>query len=48
MHYSQFGGARPGLKAFSILKNTACNIGQRIAMSRRDILTIKRIYPNVA
>lgn len=48
MHYSQSGGARPGLKAFSILKNTACNIGQRIAMSRRDILTIKRIYPNVA
>jgi Astacin (Peptidase family M12A) len=45
MHYSQTGGAQPGLKAFSILKHTACNVGQRIAMSRKDIRTVKKIYP---
>ena len=45
MHYSETGGAQPGLKAFSILKHTSCNVGQRIAMSRKDILTVKKIYP---
>jgi hypothetical protein len=46
MHYGQMGGAQPGLKAFTILKHTACNVGQRTAMSRKDISTVKKIYPS--
>jgi hypothetical protein len=45
MHYSTTGGAKSGLKAFTVLRPASCTVGQRQAMSTKDIETIKRIYP---
>jgi hypothetical protein len=45
MHYSQTGGAKPGLNAFTVLKPTSCTVGQRQVMSEKDISTVKSIYP---
>jgi hypothetical protein len=45
MHYGPTGGAKPGLKAFTVLRQTSCTVGQRQNMSEKDIQTIKRIYP---
>ncbi|MDF2736256.1 MAG: uncharacterized protein K0S93_112 [Nitrososphaeraceae archaeon] len=45
MHYSTSGGAKSGLKAFTVLKQTPCTIGQRQGLSGKDIQTIKSIYP---
>jgi len=45
MHYGSSGGAKPGLKAFTVLKSTSCAVGQRQGMSQKDVETIKKIYP---
>jgi astacin len=45
MHYNPAGGAKPGLKAFTVLRQTSCTVGQRQKLSERDIQTVKRIYP---
>lgn len=45
MHYSSTGGANPGSNAFTVLKPTSCTVGQRTAMSEKDISTVKSIYP---
>lgn len=45
MHYSPKGGAKPGLQAFTVLRTTSCNIGQRQGLSTKDIETIKTMYP---
>jgi hypothetical protein len=45
MHYSPTGGAKHGLQAFTVLKQTSCNVGQRQGLSTKDIETIKTMYP---
>jgi len=45
MHYSDTGGAKPGKKAFTVLRQTSCRVGQRGSLSQSDIQTIKSIYP---
>jgi len=45
MHYSPTGGAKPGLQAFTVLRQASCNIGQRQGLSAKDIETIKTMYP---
>lgn len=41
MHYSDTGGAKPGKKAFTVLRQTPCRVGQRDSLSQRDIQTIR-------
>lgn len=44
MHYPTTGGAKAGTKAFTVLHETTCTVGQRDGLSPKDIQTIKRIY----
>jgi hypothetical protein len=45
MHYSDTGGAKPGKKAFTVLRQTSCRVGQRENMSQSDTQTVKSMYP---
>src|SRR5215204_3475764 len=45
MHYGLSRGAKPGVKAFTVLKLTSYAVRQRQGMSQKDVETIKKIYP---